>query len=104
MRQERLPFESRVEREFNAWIDTPDGLVVVAEAVRRARALKAKGFRRFSTAAIFDSIRYDWSVGLVGDGKYRLNNHYTSFLARLLMRNYPDLAGFFEIRRLRGRA
>lgn len=93
---------SKVEQEFHAWIQTPDGQKVESEAVKRARAVKEKGLSRFAIGAIFESIRYDWTVGLLGDGEYRLNDHHRSFLSRRIMDNYEDLNGFFETRKLRG--
>jgi hypothetical protein len=102
--QRVLQFESRVELAFREWIAGPDGRRVEAEAVRRARAVRARGLEHFGVAAIFESIRYDWTVGLLGDEDYRLNNNHRSFMARHLMREYPDLAGLFELRMLRGQS
>lgn len=93
-----------LKEAFNAWIETDDGLLVEKEAVRRARAIKARGLNRFATAAIFESIRYDWTVGLLGDGDYRLNNNHTAYMARYLMEKYQDLDGLFEIRELKAAA
>jgi hypothetical protein len=95
--------ESRVERAFNEWIQTADGRRVEGECVRRSRRLMARGVSHYGIAALFESIRYDWHIGLLGDGEYRLNNNHRSLLARHLMDLYPDLAGFFETRELRGR-
>ena len=94
--------QSRVEAEFNEWIESPDGRRVEDEAVRRARKLLSRGQRHYGMKAVFESIRFDWHVGLLGDGEFRLNNNHTSLMARRLMRVYPDLADFFEVRVLRG--
>ncbi len=96
------PFESRVEREFNDWIRSPDGLHVYLEAVDRCYRLRKRGVKHYGVKAIFESIRYDWTVGLLGDGEFRLNNNHTSLLARFIMAKHPQLEGFFEIRVLRG--
>ena len=103
MTQGRL-FESRVEREFARWIETPDGRRVEAEVVRRARLLMGRGWRHYGVAAIVETIRYDASVSLLGDPSgYRINNNHRSLLARHVMRHHPDLSTFFEVRDLRGR-
>jgi len=96
-------FESRVERQFNEWMQTKDGQRVEREVTARAKALRARGITHYGMKALFESIRYDWTVGLLGDGEYRLNNNHTSLLARRVMDNNPDLWEFFEVRRLRGR-
>lgn len=101
--QLRLPMSTKVEREFRTWAETPDGKRVVHEVCRRALKLYDLGQKHYGIAALFESIRYDSSVGLLGDGDYRLNNNHRSHLARLVMRVEPELAGFFELRSLRGR-
>lgn len=103
MTQGRL-FESRVEREFAAWIETDDGRRVEEEIVRRARLLKRRGWAHYGIAALIETVRYDASVSLLGDAKgYRINNNHRSLLARRVMQLYPDLGHFFEVRDLRGR-
>lgn len=96
-------FETRVERGFREWIETPDGRRVEAEIVARAKRLLERGWRHYGVKALFESIRYDASVGLLGDGPYLLNNNHASLLARRIMRQHPDLDGFFEVRALHGR-
>jgi hypothetical protein len=54
--------------------------------------------RRFGIGAIWESIRYDFTLRLSGDDMFRLNNNHRAFLAREIMRNEVDLAGFFELR------
>lgn len=62
--------------------------------VQRARELKASGVKRWSTKAAFEMFRYRCRR----DGQYGLNNNYTSICARQIMREFPDLKGFFETR------
>ncbi len=103
VRQSRL-FESRVEREFDRWIETTDGRRVEAEVVKRARLLQTRGWRHYGIAALIEAVRYDASVSLLGDADgYRVNNNHRSLLARRVMERYPDLSDFFETRDLRGR-
>jgi hypothetical protein len=37
-----------------------------------------------------------------GEKKYKMNNDYKAYYARLLMQNYPDWWGFFELRHVKG--
>lgn len=96
--------ESRVEREFNQWMQTDDGHRVEDEIRRRCHKLMDRGVRHYGIAALFESIRYDWQIGLLGDGEYRLNNNHRSLLSRHMMKHYPRLEDFFEIRELHGRS
>lgn len=92
-----------LQREFEEWLASKDGRAVYVEAVSRARRLLARGYRHYSMDALYHSIRFDWSVkvGPDADG-FKLNDHHTSRLARRIMADFEDLAGFFETRQLRG--
>ena len=103
-KQRALPGESRVERAFRAWIASEDGRVVEAEVIRRAMLLRSRGIKRYGIASLWESIRYDAYLSLKGEaGAWRLNNSYRSLLARKVMADVPQLAGFFSVRDLRGR-
>ena len=102
--QRALPGESRVERAFAAWISSEDGRVVEAEVIRRAMLLRSRGYQRWGIASLWEAIRYDHTLALKGEaGAWRLNNSYRSLLARKVMGDVPQLAGFFSTRDLRGR-
>ena len=105
--QAPLPFDSPssiVETEFLRYLQTEDGQRLRKECVTRARKLLARGFKRFSMDAIFHSVRWDASIELGPDHGYKINDHHSSHMARHIMASCPDLAGFFEVRELRGRA
>lgn len=95
---------SKVEREFRAWLKTPDGRYCLSEVKRCALKLLGAGFKHYGIGAIWESMRYDWAVrvGPDQDG-LKLNDHHRSFLAREVMRMEPKLESFFETRTLRGR-
>jgi len=65
--------------------------------VKKALALRERGITHFGMKAIFESLRYDAALQTGGD-EYRLNNNYTAFYARLIMRNTAVLKDFFETR------
>lgn len=54
-------------------------------------------------AMLWERMRWELTVETdsvdLGDD-FKLNNNYRSRYARLIMNNEPDLAGFFDIRRL----
>lgn len=71
--------------------------------VQLARQLKAAGRRRFGIGALFERLRFEAALRTWGD-EFRLNNNYRSRYARLIMRQEPDLDGFFELRELQTRS
>lgn len=92
-------FPPTLQEQFNAWLATPDGQHVYREVVTRARSLRSRGWQHFGIAAIWEAIRYDWSVrvGPDGDG-WKVNNNHRAFMARQVMADCADLQGFFETR------
>jgi hypothetical protein len=89
-----------IDERFAEWMDTRDGQAVYAEFVRRALLLQARGRGHYGADAIIQAIRYDYAIRLDGDGAFRINDHYTSRLARLAMREVPQLRGMFDLREL----
>ena len=106
--QNRLPFDapvSIVEKEFLAYSQTVHARELEAEVISRAERLRAAGWKHYGIAAIFEAIRFDRDsrLGPGADG-YKLNNNHRSFVARKIMAEHPNLAGFFWIRQQYGRA
>lgn len=75
---------------------------VYSAIVRIARDLRSRGFERCGIALIFERLRWLHALRTQGDD-YRLNHNWRAWYARAVMEREPDLAGFFEIRRLRSR-
>lgn len=65
--------------------------------VKYARELRAARRRRGGIRMIWERMRWDLAIQTQGDS-FKLNDHYTSFYARLIMRQEPDLDGFFSTR------
>ena len=63
-----------------------------------ALSLKRGGQRQYSIAALFEVLRFRGALRTQGDG-FKLNNSYRALYARKLMKDVPDLQGFFETRR-----
>ena len=64
-----------------------------------ALAARRAGQRRSGTKALFEILRY---ATLVTTGEvFKLNNNYTAIYARMLMKEEPELRGFFTLRERR---
>ena len=89
-----LPHTLSREEKFEEFVaDNPEFVQKVCE---RALSEYAHGTRRGGMKQYFEDFRKDSSI--VFNGKYRLNNDFTSLMARLVMKKYPRLKGFFETR------
>lgn len=92
-----------LDAAFREWLATADGSAVLASVHRRALDLRREGWRRFGIGALWELARYDRALQVGPDAEgWRLNNSHRSRAARLLMDQEPELAGFFEVRELRG--
>lgn len=58
--------------------------------------LKRVGVSSYGMKALFEILRYN--ALLTNDSEFKVNNSYSPHYARLLMKNEPELAGFFKIR------
>lgn len=70
--------------------------------VRLARDLRARGRDRVGVGMLWEVLR--WSYWMETDdptSDFKLNDHYRSRYARLIMEREADLAGIFETRNLR---
>jgi len=61
---------------------------------------KSAGNSRCGMKMLWEALRYSSGVATRGE-PYKLNNNYTALYARLLMRQEPELQGFFEVRERR---
>lgn len=66
-----------------------------------ALGMKRRGFRRWSTKAVYEVMRWQYAMQTQGEA-FKLSNDFTSRYARLLMAQEPELDGFFDTRELRG--
>jgi len=62
-----------------------------------ARQLKVEGHCRYSMDGLFHILRWETRTSTEDLG-LKVNNNYTSFAARDVMEQFPDLEGFFSIR------
>jgi hypothetical protein len=63
-----------------------------------ALAAKRAGRGHFGLRMLWERVRWYTNFETTGP-VWKLNDHYCPYYARLLMRQEPELAGFFELRR-----
>ena len=63
-----------------------------------ALRLKRVGARKYGMKALFEILRYN--ALLQSDQKFKLCNSHAPYYARLLMKQEPELAGFFTVKEL----
>lgn len=69
---------------------------VYAHLRRLALDARRRG-RQVGIKMLYEVLRWQYAMQTSGDD-FKLNNSYTSFYARLLMEQEPELAGYFETR------
>ena len=96
MSQKSLNFDvERLERQFMEFHEAnPE---YYKQMVALAREMKSRR-TRFGIKAIFEIIR--WNSTLRGTGEYKMSNNHAPYYARLIMKNEPDLDGFFQVNEL----
>ena len=91
-----------MQRRYEEWRATNDGQVVYENVRWRAFRLHERGWRRFGIKALWEAARYDRALEVGPDAEgYKINNNWTSRIARELMEYEPSLVGFFELRELK---
>ena len=81
--------------------DHPKLLHQLYEIALRA---KRKGYQHWSMDAAFHVLRWETSITTGRNDGLKVNNNFSAFAARDLMKRYPDLEGFFQLRKQRPRA
>jgi hypothetical protein len=90
-------FDDTLQERFELWLSANPH---VYERFRAAAlALKAEGRKRFGSKAIWERIRWETMVQTTGS-EFKLDNTWTSRMARKLLADCPELVGFLETRRL----
>lgn len=67
-----------------------------------AMQMLSSGVRQYGIKGLFEILRWQFALQTKGS-PFRLCNDFTSRYARLLVKNNPELDGFFEMRQLRER-
>lgn len=70
---------------------------VLREIVQVCLSVKRRGRNHWSINAAFEVVRYNREITTTGK-TYKLSNNHRAFYARWIMRDVPELAGFFATR------
>lgn len=91
-----LTFDASISERFEEFHrDNPH---VYRVLVRLAREwVNSTGSRKLGIKSLYEVARWRLAIE-TSDPEYRLNNSYTAFFARLIMRHEPDLDGLFDLR------
>jgi hypothetical protein len=95
---EPAPRRPTIAERFAAFHDANPH--VYAELVRLCREWQAKGRRRLGVGMLWEVMRWNLALRTTSDD-FKLNDHYRSRYARLIMERELDLRGIFETRGLR---
>ncbi len=89
---------SKAEAAFFAFhADHPH---VYAELVKLARRAKRRGARKLGIKMLWEVTR--WNVWIQTNTEdWKMNNTFTAYYARLIMKQELDLAGIFDLRKAR---
>jgi hypothetical protein len=68
---------------------------------RFALQARRSGRAHFGVAAVWERLRWETQIATVND-EFKLNNNHRAYYARMYMRDFPDAAGFFRTRAVRG--
>ena len=86
---------------FAVFVHTPAGREIANRFIRLAWGLRQRGFVRYGAKGIVERLRWHYAMRRRDPADYKLNNNWTSRLARFAEEREPRLCGFFEMRRLK---
>lgn len=88
-----------IEERFNLFLDVhPEAYT---EFCRRVKQLQDRGITHYSAKAIFEIIRFHSIVDARDIEVFKVNNDYTSLMARKWLKEHPEWPEFFELRELK---
>jgi hypothetical protein len=70
---------------------------VLQEIARVCLRVRRMGRTRWSINAAFEVVRYNAAI-TTDHRVYKLNNNHRAYYARWIMRDVPELEGFFQVR------
>ena len=71
---------------------------VYAELRRLALTLYYRGHKHFGVKMLIEQMRWLWYERTVDTSSFKLNNSYSAFYSRLLMKQEAELDGVFNLR------
>jgi hypothetical protein len=96
---QRVLHQDSIQDAFTDWLT--ENKPVVDAVIRYAREARAAGYKHYGIKAVVERVRWHFHVERKEQADFKINNNYTSRLARLLMSLEPELKGMFELRKLK---
>lgn len=91
-----LTFDASIAERFESF--HRENAHVYRTLVRLAREwVNSTGKNKLGIKSLFEVARWQLAIE-TSDPEFRLNNNYTAYFARLIMRQEPDLDGLFNLR------
>lgn len=87
-----------IQDRFEKWLEANPGFWPLF--VWFAMEAKGSGRPRYSVKAIVERVRWETAIRIKG-GDFKVNNDFSSRLARKMIAEYPQFEGFFEVRGLK---
>jgi len=102
MSQTTLPLADRrllsIQERFEEWLDQNPHIYSLFK--RYAEELRHTGRHRYGAKSIIERVRWHVATQTVGE-PFKINNNYTSRLARKLIDEDATFEDFFELRRIK---
>lgn len=93
------PEASRLEMNF--WTFHRANPWVYDELVKASRQWKTWGGKKVGMQLLFERVRWVHARDTQRVDDFKINNNHAAYYSRLIMLQEPDLADFYEVRRLR---
>jgi len=96
------PENPRNEIEARFWVVHRENPEIYQRVNSHCVAMILQGRTRYGVDAFFNTIRWDTGLSMNGEEKFKMNDHYRPYYARLWLQNNEAHWGFFELRRVKG--
>lgn len=96
--QPKVVKEATIQERFEAFHKLNPQVYTALRAL--ALEMVRNGVRQYGIKGLTELLRWQFAIQTKGEA-FKICNSYTSRYARLLMKQEPELAGFFELRELR---
>ena len=97
--QTALPFAGTIQDRFEAYDAAhPE---VYAHLLHLALDLRRRGWKHYGIRSLWERTRWHFQVEREMGEDFKMNDHFHSRYARMLMDRNPELADFFELRELK---
>lgn len=92
-----LPRTATLKDKFEAFHDRNPKVYEALEGM--AALMVMRGRKRISIKMCVEVLRWNYYLQTVdAESEYRLNNSYSAYYARLLLKRHPDWDGLFQLR------